>query len=171
MRKMRWSAYVGFASICPLLLAWASPAFSQPAGPCRSGNLVSEDALRVALSRRSIDILRLAEEGNEEGLRPFVPPSAKFNLGEHDVIMEIGDGPKGAMAFAKRLGVSDFQFTMMDSGPPPPVSGCSDEQVSLLLMSPDAKQAYQATFQFKGGQLTEAWVHDINLYTGKIEPN
>jgi hypothetical protein len=123
----------------------------------------------VTLSRRSVDILRLAEQGNGEGLRAFVAPSAKFNMGEHDVIMEIGEGSKGAVAFAKRLGVSDFQFTMMDSGPPPPVSACSEQKVTLLLLKAGGKQAYQATFQFKAGQLTEAWAHDINLFTGKIE--
>lgn len=92
-------------------------------------------------------------------------------MGTHDVIMEIGAGPEGALAFAKRLRVSDFQFTMMDSGPPPPVSPCREQRVSLLLLQADGKQAYQATFQFKDGQLTQAWAHDINIYTGKIEAN
>jgi hypothetical protein len=166
---MRWSAPVGFALICPLLLAWASPGFSEPPGSCSSEKLVSEDALQVTRSRQSVEILRLAERGNVEGLRVFVPASAKFNMGEHDVIIEIGEGPEGAVAFAKRLGVSDFQFTMMDSGPPPPVSACSKEEVNLLLFQPGGKQAYQATFQFDGGQLTEAWADDISVVTGKIE--
>ncbi len=91
-------------------------------------------------------------------------------MGTHDVIIEIGAGPEGAAAFAKGLDVSDFQFTMMDSGPPPPVSECSEQKVDLLLLQPGGKQAYQATFQFKDGQLTEAWAHDIYLFTGKIEP-
>jgi hypothetical protein len=84
--------------------------------------------------------------------------------------MEIGSGAEGAVAFAKRLRASDFQFTVMDSGPPPPVSPCSEQSVNLLLLQPGGKQAYQATFQFKDGQLTEAWAHDIYLFTGKIEP-
>jgi len=99
-----------------------------------------------------------------------VPSSAKFNMGEHDVIMEIGTGTQGAVVFAKGLPVSDFQFTMMDSGPPPPVSDCSEQKVSLLLLQPGGKQAYEATFQFKNGQLTAAWAHDIYVFTGKIEP-
>ena len=90
-------------------------------------------------------------------------------MGEHDVIMKIGDGPEGAVALAKRLGVSDFQFTTMDSGPPPPVSVCSKQEVNLLLLQPGATGAYQATFQFNGGQLTEVWAHDIFVFTGKIE--
>lgn len=167
---MRRYACLCLALICPVLLAWASPAFSQPAESCSSEKLVSENALRVTLSRRSVDLLRLAEQGNEEALRAFVPPSAKFNMGEHDVIMEIGDGPEGAVAFAKRLGVSDFQFTIMDSGPPPPVTVCSEQKVSLLLLQPGGKQAYKATFQFKDSQLIEAWAHDIDLFTGQIEP-
>jgi hypothetical protein len=167
---MRWSAPLGFASICALLLAWASPAFSESPASCNSGKLISEYALQVALSRRSVEIIRLAEKGNVEGLRAFVPASAKFNMGEHDVIMEIGEGPEGAVGLAKRLGVSDFQFTMMDSGPPPPMSACSEQKVDLLLLVPGGKQAYQATFQFKNGQLTEAWAHDVFVFTGKIEP-
>jgi len=163
---MRLATSVGFAAICLVLLAWASPAFAT--GSCASEKLVSENALRVTLSRRSIEILGLAEQGNVEGLRAFVPSSAKFNMGEHDVIMEIGTGPEGAVAFAKRLPVSDFQFTIMDSGPPPTVSDCSEQRVSLLLLQPDGKQAYEANFQFKDGQLTEAWAHDIYVFTGKI---
>jgi len=56
------------------------------------------------------------------------------------------------------------------SGPPPPVSACSEQKVSLLLLQRGGKQAYDATFQFKDGQLTEAWAHDIYVFTGKIEP-
>jgi hypothetical protein len=54
----------------------------------------------------SVEIIKLAAQENLEGLRAFVPASAKFNMGEHDVIMEIGDGPAGAVAFAKGLRVS-----------------------------------------------------------------
>jgi hypothetical protein len=167
---MRWSASVGFASICPFLLAWASPAFSDSPVYCSGEKLVSENSLQVTLSRRSVEIINLAEQGNVEGLRAFVPASAKFNMGTHDVIMEVGVGPEGAVAFAKGLRVSNFQFTMMDSGPPPPVSPCSEQRVNLLLLQAGGKQAYQATFQFKDGQLTDAWAHDIYLFTGKIEP-
>jgi hypothetical protein len=92
-------------------------------------------------------------------------------MGTHDVIMEIGVGPEGAVTFAKGLQVSDFQFTMMDSGPPPPVSPCSDQKVDLLLLQSGGKQVYEVTFHFKDGQLTEAWAHDILLFTGKIAPN
>ncbi|HKO69951.1 MAG TPA: hypothetical protein VJV58_03360 [Bradyrhizobium sp.] len=97
-----------------------------------------------------------------------MPVSAKFNMGTHDVIMEIGEGPEGAVAFAKRLQASEFQFTMMDSGPPPPVSNCSEQKVTLLLLQPRGQHAYEATFQFKDGQLTEAWAHDTYLFSGKI---
>src|SRR4051812_4601806 len=142
-------ASVGFMLISLLLVAWVSPAFADSPPTCSSEELVSEDALQVALSRRSIEIIRLATQGNVEGLRALVPASAKFDMGEHDVIMEVGDGPEGAVAFARSLRVSDFQFTMMDSGPPPPVSACSEQKVSLLLLQPDSRQAYQATFQFK----------------------
>lgn len=162
-------AHVGVASICALLLARASPAFSDSAASCGSQELVSENALQVTLSRRSVEIVRLAEQGNVRGLRAFVPASAKFNMGTHDVIMEIGAGPEGAVAFANGLKVSDFQFTMMDSGPPPPVSACSEQSVNLLLLQRGGKQAYQATFQFKDGQLTAAWAHDIHLFGGKIQ--
>lgn len=167
---MRWSAQVSLALIWPLLLVSASPAFADPLASCSSEQLVSEDALRVTLSRRAVEIVRLAQQGDIERLRTVVPASAKFNMGEHDVIMEIGDGPEGAVALAKRLGVSNFQFTMMDSGPPPPVSACSKQEVNLLLLQPGGNGAFQATFQFDAGQLTEAWAHDINVFTGKIEP-
>jgi len=91
-------------------------------------------------------------------------------MGQHDVMWEVGHGPEGAVVFAKGLRVSGFQFTAMDSGPPPPVSACSEQKVSLLLLQRGGKQAYDATFQFKDGQLTEAWAHDIYVFTGKIEP-
>jgi hypothetical protein len=167
---MRWSASVGFALMYPFLLAWASPAFSDSPVSCSSEKLVSENALQVTLSRRSVEIIRLAERGNVEGLRAFVPASAKFNMGTHDVIMEIGVGPEGAVMFADGLRVSDFQFTMMDSGPPAPVSPCSEQSVNMLLLQPGGKQAYQATFQYRDGQLTNAWAHDIYLFAGKIQP-
>ena len=90
-------------------------------------------------------------------------------MGEHDVLWEIGNGPEGAVAFAKQLQASNFQFTMMDGGPPPPVTACSEQRVSLLLTQSGGRQAYEATFQFKDGQLVEAWAHDINVYAGKID--
>jgi len=99
-----------------------------------------------------------------------MPASAKFRMGTHDVIMEIGDGPPGAVAFAKGLQVSDFQFTIMDSGPPPPVSACSEQEVRVLLLQPGGKQVFEATFHFKDGQLTEALAHDTDFFAGKIEP-
>ena len=133
--------------------------------------MCSSDLLMVStLSRRSVETIRLAKQGNLERLRTFVPASAKFSMGTHDVITEIGDGPEGAVAFAKGLPVSDFQFTMMDSGPPPPVSACGEQKVTLLLLQPQGQQAYQATFQFNDGLLTEAWAHDIYVFTGKIAP-
>src|SRR5437868_1089232 len=87
-RRMRWSASVGVALVCPLLLAWVSPALADSPRTCSSEKLVSEDALQVTLSRRSVEIIKLAAQGNLEGPRAFVPASAKFNMGEHDVIME-----------------------------------------------------------------------------------
>jgi hypothetical protein len=40
----------------------------------------------------------------------------------------------------------------------------------MLLLQPGGKQAYQATFQYRDGQLTNAWAHDIYLFAGKIQP-
>ena len=99
-----------------------------------------------------------------------MPASAKFSMGSNDMVWEIGDGPAGAVVFAKGLSVSDFQFTMMLGGPTPPVSDCSKQEVSLMLLQAGGKQAFEATFRFKDGQLTEAWAHDTNLFAGKIEP-
>lgn len=167
--KMRWSASVVLASICPLLLAWAIPAFAASPDSCDSPKLVGLDALELTLTPRSLEIIRLAQQRNLESLSAFVPASARFSIGTLDVILPVGDGPTGAVAFASKLRVSDFQYTIMYGGPPPPVNPCSEQTVSVLLLALDGKRAYQATFRFKAGQLVEAWAHDIRFFNGKIE--
>jgi hypothetical protein len=166
---MRRLALVSFASVCALVaFVCASPAYSELVAPRSSEKLVADTALQVTLSRRSIEIFRLAEQGDVERLRSSVPASAKFILGEHDVSWEI-DGPEGAIAFAKRLQVSDFEFMIMDSGPLS-ISLCGEHKVTLWLLQPGGGQAYEAAFQYQDGHLTQVWAHDIVLYKGKIDP-
>jgi len=168
---MRRRPIVSFASVCPAVaIVCASPALSEPAAQCSSGKLVADTALQVTLSQKSIEIIRLAQQGKVESLRSSIPASAKFSMGEHDVIWDVGQGPNGAITFAQGLQVSDFEFMWMDGGPPPPVSICGEHEVSLWLLQPVGKRAYQATFQYTDGQLTHAWAHEIFLYKGKIEP-
>jgi hypothetical protein len=165
---MRWRS---FACFWPLLaLVGPSPAYSEQAVSCSSGKLISEWALQASLTRQSIEIVRLAQHGDVKRLRSAVPASAKFNMGEHDVIWEVGEGPDGAISFAQRLQVSDYEFMAMDGGPPPPVSVCGEHEVTLWLLQPGGKAAYQATFKYKDGNLTDAWAHDIDLTKGKIDP-
>ncbi len=167
---MRRRSIVRWTWFFPLLgLLESSPVYSQQSVPCRSGKLISEWALEASLSRQSIEIVRLAQQGDLTALRLAVPASAKFNMGEHDVSWEVGHGPAGAISFAEKLQVSDYEYMAMDSGPPPPVTICGDHDVTLWLLRPGWKAAFQAVFKYKDGQLAEAWAHDIVLTTGKID--
>jgi hypothetical protein len=158
------------SGLIALAFLWVRPVHSEPPDSCRSSHFRTDDQLQEFLSWRSIDIVRFAERGDLERLRSLVPASANFSMGQHDVIHDLGDGTEGAIRFAQSMQATDFEFMMMDNGPPPPGFLCGDHQVALRFLQPGGEHGFEASFLYKDGQLTQATTHDFVLHRGKIDP-
>jgi hypothetical protein len=149
--------------LCSLFaLLTALPTASSPAsasakvlGDCSQGREVSVDEANETLSRRSVEIIGLAAQGEVTKLVPLLAPTARFTVWEGDAGSGRRSGPAGAVAFARTIGATGFRYLTTFAGP---ISTdiCGTQTVTIWLTRPAGQRSYVAVFKYDKGILIEA---------------
>jgi hypothetical protein len=136
---------------------------------CSREKWISVADAREALSRRSVQIMDLAQDGDIGGLVPRVSPSAKFTLWEGDVGHGRKEGPDGAIEFASRLGASKYEYDTFIAAPLS-TDVCGRQQVTVRFTPADGQRAFIVDFKYFKGSLVEAVAMTALVTTGWVGP-
>jgi hypothetical protein len=127
-------------------------------GSCDLAGVESARSLREALSRRAVEIVRLAAAPapkEQKRLESLVLPTAKFRLIAGDVGLPLDVGVDGARSLAKAMHADNYRFdgwNFMDS----PTQPCDAHSVTMEFSDTVNNERSELRFDFLAGRLASA---------------
>jgi hypothetical protein len=123
-----------------------------------------------AYSRRSIQIVAIAQKKDFKSLVKLVAPNAKFNIGRGDVGSDLGSGVEGAIAAGSEIyGAPRYRFRHRTGPPPGPDEPCSAIDVEVEFYSRDEQTVLPIKFSYDRGLLTSAQGWIVYESAGEID--
>ena len=144
------------------MAAVGTPASAQQ--PIDCGRMASVEQVDLALTKRAVDIVRIAQAGDATKLSDLVAPRAEFVLIDHDVILPSTDGPAGAVKFAQTLQPRSFDFAIAGSGPS--LAQMCGKHIETVRFTTQSGTAYAVEFSFDRGLLIRATGRLATVFTG-----
>ena len=142
---------------------------------CAGGDrnkFISLSSIDALLAERSVEIMRLANAGDEAGLAGLVAPDAEFIVNSGDASY-LSKGPTGLMSFVRFMRrPNSFQSIRRMHGP---VVGdpCRRATVNLLVRSESRGAEYPARwleFTYEGGVLQSVSGYSATVSEGTLQP-